>query len=108
MDARRRGTRGRRRPRPPADERDALLADRYRWVLGAIYYEDKHAGGWPQPSGVPTGVVVTPHDISIRRYAERSNDIVHWSEFDRGGHFAAAEIPDLLLADVREFFRSLR
>jgi hypothetical protein len=33
---------------------------------------------------------------------------VHWSEFETGGHFAAMEVPDLLTADVREFFRRLR
>ena len=60
------------------------------------------------PSGVPTGVFVSAEDISIRRYAEQSNTIVHWSEFDRGGHFAAMETPDLLVADVREFFRPVR
>ena len=43
----------------------------------------------------------------IRRWAERSNNIVHWSEFDRGGHFAAMEEPDLLVADVRDFFRAV-
>jgi hypothetical protein len=32
----------------------------------------------------------------------------HWSEFDRGGHFAAMEAPDLLVGDVREFFRRFR
>jgi epoxide hydrolase len=73
-----------------------------------IYYEGKHAGGWPEPSTVPTGVAVFAEDISIRRYAEQSNNIVHWSEFDRGGHFAAMEAPDLLVADVREFFRRFR
>jgi epoxide hydrolase len=72
------------------------------------YYEDKHSGVWPQRSGVPTGVAVFAEDISIRRYAEQSNNIVHWSEFDRGGHFAALEASDLLMADVREFFRPLR
>ncbi len=34
--------------------------------------------------------------------------IVYWSEFDRGGHFAAMEVPDLLVGDVRAFFRPLR
>jgi len=33
---------------------------------------------------------------------------VHWSEFDRGGHFAALEAPDLFTEDVRTFFRKLR
>jgi hypothetical protein len=39
---------------------------------------------------------------------EQSNHIVHWSEFGRGGHFAAMEEPDLLVGDVRAFFRTLR
>jgi hypothetical protein len=47
-------------------------------------------------------------DVSIRRTIEREHTIVHWSEFDRGGHFAAMEAPDLLVGDVREFFRKLR
>ena len=34
--------------------------------------------------------------------------VVHWSEFDRGGHFAAMEAPDLLVEDVRAFFRTVR
>ena len=43
----------------------------------------------------------------VRRLAERGDNIVHWSEFDRGGHFAALEQPDLLVADVRAFFRTV-
>ncbi len=39
---------------------------------------------------------------------ERSNNIVHWSTFDRGGHFAATDAPDLLIGDIRDFFRPLR
>jgi epoxide hydrolase len=45
---------------------------------------------------------------AIRRLAERGHNIVHWSEFDRGGHFPAMEVPDLLVGDLREFFRRLR
>jgi pimeloyl-ACP methyl ester carboxylesterase len=33
---------------------------------------------------------------------------VHWKEFERGGHFPAMEIPDLVVNDLREFFRTLR
>jgi hypothetical protein len=47
-------------------------------------------------------------DLARQRVAERANNIVHWSEFDRGSQFAAMEAPDLLIADVREFFRRLR
>jgi pimeloyl-ACP methyl ester carboxylesterase len=99
-----------------AVDRDHMLTNvMLYWLTGtagssaSIYYEDKHSGAWPQPSGVPTGVAhFVEHDISIRRYAEQSNDVVHWSELDRGGHFAALEAPDLLIADIREFFHPLR
>ena len=98
-----------------AVDRDRMLTNvMLYWLTGtagssaSIYYEDKHSGAWPQPSGVATGVAVFAEDVSIRRYAEQSNNIVHWSEFDRGGHFAALEAPDLLIGDVREFFRPYR
>ena len=59
---------------------------------------------------MPTGVAVFPREIAppIRRFAEQANNIVHWSDFDRGGHFAAMEAPDLLVGDVRDFFRRFR
>jgi pimeloyl-ACP methyl ester carboxylesterase len=95
--------------------RDRMLTNvMLYWLTGTggssanTYYEDKHPGAWPQPSPVPTGVAVFAEDISIRRYAEQVNNVVHWSEFDRGGHFAAMEAPDLLVGDVREFFRRFR
>ena len=35
--------------------------------------------------------------------------ITRWTDVEgRGGHFAALEEPDLLVTDVREFFRGLR
>ena len=71
----------------------------------------RSGGGWGkvEPSTVPTGVAQFPHEIfpPIRRFAERSNNIVHWTEFEHGGHFAAMEQPDLLVQDVRAFFASL-
>ena len=77
-----------------------------------LYYEAAQSGAWGPPaiSTVPTGVAVFPREIApaIRRFAELSNPIVHWSEFDRGGHFAAMEVPDLLIGDIRDFFRPLR
>ena len=69
-----------------------------------LYYE----GQFDEPSTAPTGVAVFPQDVSIRKFAERESNIVHWSEFDRGGHFAAMEAADLLVGDVREFFRRFR
>ena len=77
-----------------------------------LYYEAARSGGLgpPVPSTASTGVAVFPAEIGapVRRLAEQSNHIVHWSEFDRGGHFAAMEEPDLLVGDVRAFFRQFR
>jgi pimeloyl-ACP methyl ester carboxylesterase len=67
---------------------------------------DDHAGA--APAGPPTGVAVFAADDSIRSLLEPTGNIVHWSEFDRGGHFAAMEAPDLLVDDVRAFFRARR
>jgi pimeloyl-ACP methyl ester carboxylesterase len=77
-----------------------------------LYYEAARSGRQdpPAPSTAPTGVAVFPAEIAppIRPLAEQTNRIVHWSEFGRGGHFAAMEQPDLLIGDVREFFRLFR
>ncbi|WP_050514528.1 hypothetical protein [Streptomyces rimosus] len=54
---------------------------------------------------MPHGVAVLPGDSGVRRIAEGEHKVVHWSEFDRGGHFPAMEVPDLLVDDVRAFFR---
>lgn len=75
------------------------------------YFEDARSGaGYREaPNQTPTGVAVFPYDFrSVRKFAERSNNIVHWSTFDRGGHFAATDAPDLLVGDLRDFFRPLR
>jgi epoxide hydrolase len=99
-----------------AVDRDRLLTDVSIYWLTAtagssarLYYEGARSWGQPEePSAVPTGVAVFPMDITIRSIAEAQHNIVHWTEFDRGGHFAAMEAPDLLIADIREFFRTLR
>ncbi|ASO22077.1 pimeloyl-ACP methyl ester carboxylesterase [Actinoalloteichus hoggarensis] len=59
-------------------------------------------------SGVPTACALFPGDVTLRPLAERQNTVVRWTEYDRGGHFAAMEAPDLLVDDVRAFFRALR
>lgn len=47
-------------------------------------------------------------DVTIRRFAERDHNVVHWTEYDKGGHFFAMEQPELFVADVRAFFRKVR
>jgi len=77
-----------------------------------LYYETLHdPTAWARKprSGVPTGVLVSMmQDVAIRRFAERDHNIVHWSEFERGGHFFALEQPELWVEDVQQFFRRVR
>ena len=74
------------------------------------YYEDAHSGaGYREVQNkVPTAVAVFPQDFrTIRTFAERSNNIVRYTEFDEGGHFAYTTNPELVVNDLREFFASL-
>lgn len=97
-------------------DRDHVLTNvMLYWVTGTIgssanlYWENMNAQGWHQDRATtPTGVAVFAEDVAIRRYAEYGNNITHWSEFTRGGHFAAMEAPDLLTRDIQEFFRTVR
>lgn len=72
------------------------------------HYEERHAGGAPKVSNGRIGVAVFADDFqTIRALAERDNsNIQHWSEYPRGGHFAALEVPGDVVADLREFFRA--
>jgi hypothetical protein len=47
-------------------------------------------------------------DPLARRLLDPEHKIAHWSEFERGGHFPAMEVPDLLVGDLRKFFRQFR
>src|SRR5262249_27652103 len=75
-----------------------------------LYYENAHATPPTTPTTTPIGLAAFGGDFSgIRRFAERDHtNIVHWSTFDHGGHFAAHKAPDLLVDDLRLFFRGLR
>ncbi|MFI6035926.1 epoxide hydrolase family protein [Streptomyces sp. NPDC051315] len=105
-----------------AVDRDQLLTNvMLYWLTGTagssarIYYERQHTTSGRvaaprEPSRVPTALALFPAELQIplRRNAERTENLVRWTEFDRGGHFAAMEEPDLLVGDVRAFFRELR
>jgi epoxide hydrolase len=101
-----------------AVDRDKILTDvSIYWFTGTAgsaahtYYErfNDPAMWLPKERGtVPTAVAVFTTDVTIHRFADHVHNVVRWSEFDRGGHFAALEAPDLLVPDIREFFRSLR
>jgi epoxide hydrolase len=87
------------------------------WLTNTIgssirrYYEDTHTGQQPtEPTTTPTGVAIFAEDFqSVRRFADRDHaNIISWNHYDRGSHFAPQDAPDLLLDDIRSFFRQLR
>jgi microsomal epoxide hydrolase len=100
--------------------KDQLLANiTLYWVTktatssARLYYEMRRAGSAAVPQArvvVPTGVAHYPGEVTraSRTWAERRYHITHWVEMPRGGHFAAMEVPDLFVGDVRAFFASLR
>lgn len=65
------------------------------------------AQAWAGSVNVPTGHAVYPYELlqTPRAWADKKYDIVHWSEQERGGHFAAFERPDAFVADLRAFKR---
>ncbi|WP_206785695.1 epoxide hydrolase family protein [Amycolatopsis sp. MtRt-6] len=96
--------------------RDAILTNAtIFWLTGtagsaARLYLEAGQDGWgerPAPSGVPTAVANFRGDLAIRGLAELSNTVTRWSEYDAGGHFASLQAPDVLVKDIREFFRDI-
>lgn len=59
---------------------------------------------------LPLGVALFPHELPMppRSWLERTFDVRRWTAMPRGGHFAAWEQPELLVDDIRAFFRPLR
>ncbi|MCJ8012468.1 epoxide hydrolase [Paenibacillus sp. KQZ6P-2] len=98
-------------------DRDLLLTNvMLYWLSGTaasssrLHYESATIKRQKKPCSVPIGIAVFSYDLflPVRRLAERQYNIVHWSEFDCGGHFAAIEAPDLLSADIKTCFRRFR
>ena len=78
-----------------------------------IYYESRHARAdpaGPRRIETPTACADFPKEIiwSPRRWLERRYNITRWTVMPRGGHFAAFEQPELLVDDIRAFFRTVR
>lgn len=65
---------------------------------------------WIGSSDVPAAFAMFPKDLSSppREWAERFFNVQRWTAMPRGGHFAALEQPDLLVEDIRAFFRPMR
>lgn len=75
-----------------------------------IYYENRIAPPRQERVSVPTACALFPKEIVVpaRKWVEARYNLVRWTEMPRGGHFAALEQPDLLVEDVRDFFRGIR
>ena len=76
---------------------------------GRFYYENAHADSASAPTIVPIGLASFAMDMkTVRKFADRDHtNLVHWNEYDRGSHWAAHDAPDLLVADIQQFFASL-
>ncbi|MFD4439590.1 epoxide hydrolase family protein [Nocardia sp. NPDC058519] len=74
-----------------------------------FYYEDHHTQHPTEQTTAPTGLASFAYDFTpLRRFAERDHsNIVSWNEFDRGSHWATQDAPELLIADIRQFFSEL-
>ncbi|MFD6890385.1 epoxide hydrolase family protein [Streptomyces sp. NPDC059957] len=105
-------------PRCPVDRDQMLTNVTLYWLTGTvgsaarIYYERAHAdyqGAAPEVSSTPTALADFPRDnfVPLRHIAARTDRIVRWTSYEKGGHFPAMEVPELLVGDVRAFFRSL-
>jgi epoxide hydrolase len=97
--------------------RDELLDNvMLYWVTNAAtssarLYWESFRGRRPTEVTIPTGFAVYPAEIvpPVRTWVERTfHDVRHWAEYDRGGHFAAFEVPDTFVADLRTCFREHR
>ncbi|WP_205669289.1 epoxide hydrolase family protein [Amycolatopsis suaedae] len=85
------------------------------WLTGTggsairIYAEEGREPRPDAPSVVPLGVSQFPGDLaSVRSFAEHHHNVVAWTRHDRGGHYAASEVPELLVGDIRGLFREVR
>lgn len=100
-----------------AVDRDRMLDDVMMYWLNAagassarLYWESFGSFGQGTRVGIPTGVVAFPKEIikAPRSWCEQAYDITHWTDMERGGHFAALEQPAAFVEDVRACFRPLR
>jgi pimeloyl-ACP methyl ester carboxylesterase len=99
--------------------RDALLTMlTIWWATGSIttsmrdYYDNRWHSKQIGPGDrvpVPTAMALfanefVPEGAPPRSWYERLYEVRRWTAFPRGGHFAAAEQPDLLAGDIAAFF----
>jgi microsomal epoxide hydrolase len=103
-------------PAHPVAVDDVLTTASIYWFTrtagsSARYYQEAYRDrGVAQPFvDTPTGVAVFPHDIvqPLRHWAEQQYRITRWVDLPEGGHFAALEVPGLVLEAIRGFVATL-
>jgi pimeloyl-ACP methyl ester carboxylesterase len=91
------------------------------WVTGSVasafrFYADSFRVPWTATHDrrptlqAPIGIAVFPDELSHvpRTVAAAHANLTRWTPMPRGGHFAPMEEPELLVDDIRGFFRPLR
>jgi pimeloyl-ACP methyl ester carboxylesterase len=64
-----------------------------------------------KPMTIPCGISIFPKELfrPARKWAEcLYQNLIHWNELDKGGHFAAFEQPELFVNEVRSCFSKIR
>ena len=87
------------------------------WLTGTaisssrLYWENKTAFLAVKGVSLPVAVSVFPDEIyeAPKSWAEKAYpNLIHYNKLNKGGHFAAWEQPELLTAELRAGFKSLR
>lgn len=90
------------------------------WLTNTIgsslrIYRDHFSKPWTSLNGrerlidVPTGYAIGPKELVMfpKAMAETLCNLRRWTILPRGGHFAAAEVPELVIEEYRAFFGGL-
>jgi pimeloyl-ACP methyl ester carboxylesterase len=81
------------------------------WIYRAAQFEVMRVLPKGSRIDVPTGYASFPREIRPlppRALLEKTYRVERFSEFERGGHFAALEQPDLFVGDVAAFVKQVR
>ena len=81
------------------------------WLYRGVTQQPNRALPEGQRVETPTGFAAFPADLAPpppKEWIERSFNLRRHTLMPKGGHFAALEEPELLVEDIRAFFRPLR
>tara|TARA_B100001175_G_C19499964_1_gene637539 strand:- start:591 stop:1730 length:1140 start_codon:yes stop_codon:yes gene_type:complete len=102
--------------------KDLLLTNIMIYILSKsfntsswVYFGRREEGGRNFPIKfnkikVPTAIAEFPKEMSEwppKSYVNRIFNVVRWTKMPRGGHFAALEEPELLIKDIKSFFKKI-